>query len=103
MLNHAASVFVRTRLAGALLATTLLFSASVAIALEGIDLSTPAEPVADDECSRLIQIKYPFLSCTNGQIGLADGDETWENTRQIPQLGTWSESDGAYGPDQNQN
>ena len=49
------------------------------------------------------RIKYPFLSCTNGQIGLAGGDENWENTRQIPQLGTWSESDGAYGPDQHQN
>jgi len=94
MLNHAASNFVRTRLAGALLATTLLLGASVATALEGIDLSTPVEPAADGECARLIQIKYPFLSCTNG-------DETWENTRQIPQLGTWSESDGAYGPDQN--
>ncbi len=103
MLNHAATDLLRTRLAGALLATTLLLVASAATALDGIDLSAPADPAGDGECPRLVQIKYPFLSCANGQIGLAEGDETWENTRQIPQLGTWTESDGAYGPEQNQN
>ena len=81
---------------GALLATTLLFGAPVATALEGIDLSTPVEPAADGECARLIQIKYPFLSCTNGEVGLANGDETWENTRQIPQLGGALAADGNH-------
>ena len=97
MLNHAA--LLRTFI----LASALALLSMPASALEGIDLSGSQDAAGDGDCPRLIQIKYPFLSCTNGQIGLSDADETWENTRQIPQQGTWNESDGAYGPDQNQN
>ena len=63
----------------------------------------PLEPAAEGECPRLIQIKYPFLSCADGQIGQSDENETWENSRQLPQQGSWNEGDGAWGPDQNQN
>lgn len=74
----------------------------VASAGEGIDLSQPAEVTAEGECPRLIQIKYPFLDCGSGQIGMADGDDTWENSRQIPLAFDWVEGDGYFGPDLNQ-
>ena len=100
MLNHAAALrtffFSVAFVGGALLATQ-------AGALEGIDLSAPPEPTAEGECPRLVQIKYPFLSCANGQIGQSDANETWENSRQLPRQGRWNEGDGAFGPDQNQN
>ena len=98
MLNHAASLLRTTFLVAAL--APLATSAS---ALEGIDLNGPLEPVGEGECPRLVQIKYPFLSCVNGQIGQSDANETWENSRQLPQQGAWNEGDGAWGPDQNQN
>ena len=72
------------------------------MALDGIDLSKPAEEVGEGECSRLVQIKYPFLSCTHGEIGLADGDASWENSRQIPLQSAWSEGDGYWGPSYNE-
>jgi hypothetical protein len=84
------------------LAGLLFFSSGAALALDGIDLSVPAEEVGEGECSRLIQIKYPFLSCANGEIGLADGDATWENSRQIPLQSSWIEGDGYWGPSYNE-
>lgn len=100
MLNHAAALrtfcFSAAFVGVAMLATH-------ASALEGIDLSSPQEPAGEGECSRLVQIKYPFLSCVNGQIGQSDANETWENSRQLPRQGRWNEGDGAFGPDQNQN
>ena len=99
MLNHAAAL--RTFLSSvAFVAVARL--ATHASALEGIDLSAPQEPAGEGECPRLVQIKYPFLSCVNGQIGQSDADETWENSRQLPQQGSWNEGDAAFGPDQNQ-
>ena len=98
MLNHAAT-FIRTSFLVAGL-MTLALSAS---ALEGIDLNEPLEPAAEGECPRLIQIKYPFLPCADGQIGQSEENETWENSRQLPQQGSWNEGDGAWGPDRNQN
>ena len=98
MLNHAASL-LRT----AFLATTLALLATSASALDGIDLNAPLEPAGDGECPQLVQIKYPFLSCADGQIGQSDANETWENSRQLPQQGAWNEGDAAWGPDQNQN
>ena len=80
------------------LAGLLLFSSGAAMALDGIDLSQPAEEVGEGECSRLVQIKYPFISCANGEIGLADGDDTWESSRQIPLQSSWVEGDGNWGP-----
>jgi len=95
---------------GALVALgSSLLLASPGWALDGIDLSAPSEPAGEEaeastegECSRLIQIKYPFLSCANGQIGLADADATWENSRQIPRGFDWVEGGGYFGPPQNQ-
>lgn len=95
MLNHAAT-FIRT----AFLVAGLMTLALSASALEGIELN---EPAAEGECPRLIQIKYPFLSCADGQIGQSEENETWENSRQLPQQGSWNEGDGAWGPDRNQN
>ena len=100
MLNHAASLLRTTFALGA---AAVALTATSATALEGIDLNGPLEPVGDGECPRLIQIKYPFLSCTNGLIGLSDANATWENSRQLPQQSDWTEGDAAWGPDQNQN
>jgi hypothetical protein len=72
-----------------------------ASALEGINLNSPAEPTAAGECPRLIEIKYPFLNCANGQIGEWDGNETWDNMRRIPKLSEWSEGDGTREADLN--
>ena len=83
--------------------------AGPAAALEGIDLSAKAdvedaaEEVAPGGCSQLVQIKYPFLSCSNGEIGLAGGNDTWETARQIPRQSVFIEGTGYWGPDQNQN
>lgn len=91
-----------------------LMSASSAIALDeidlteppievnAIDLSQPAEATAPGECPKLIQIKYPFISCKNNVIGLADGDATWENSRQIPVGSEFIEGNGYWGDDLNQ-
>ena len=72
-----------------------------AMALDGIDLSQPAEVVAEGECPRLIQIKYPFLTCAHGEIGMSDADETWDNSRRVPLMSEWTEGDGYWGPDLN--
>ena len=85
-----------------LLSVPIAFVAGTAMALDGINLSEPAEEVAAGECPRLIQIKYPFISCSDGQIGMAEGDDSWENSRQIPLQRDWVEGTGWWGPDQNQ-
>jgi hypothetical protein len=82
-----------------LLSCSLGLLVGSASALDGIDLSSPAEPTADGECPRLIQIKYPFLSCADGQIGQSDANETWDNSRQIPMMSDWTEGDSVFGPD----
>jgi len=71
------------------------------LALDGIDLGEPLAPPAEGECPRLIQIKYPFLSCAKGQIGLADGNATWANSRQMPLQDEFLEGDGYWGPELN--
>jgi hypothetical protein len=83
-------------------AAICVMSASSALALDGIDLSQPAEATAPGECPKLIQIKYPFISCKEGVIGLADGDATWENSRQIPIGSEFVEGNGYWGDDLNQ-
>jgi len=83
-------------------AAICVMSASSAVALDGIDLSQPAEATAPGECPKLIQIKYPFISCKGGVIGLADGDATWENSRQIPIGSEFVEGNGYWGDDLNQ-
>jgi hypothetical protein len=84
------------------LSVLLLISTGAALALDGIDLSEPSEEVADGDCSRLVQIKYPFLSCSDGEIGMAEADEVWEDHRQIPLMRPFVEGDGFWGPDLNQ-
>lgn len=84
------------------LVSLILFSASAATALDGIDLSKPAEETGEGECPRLVQIKYPFLSCAKGEIGSADGDATWEGSRQIPLQSAWIEGGGYWGPSFNE-
>ena len=110
MLNHAAVVCPSRprRALDAVLAT--LFSlclgsvfATSATALDSIDLSVEAEPTAEGECPRLVQIKYPFLSCANGQIGQATADDTWENSRQIPRGSRFIEGNGFWGDSLNSN
>lgn len=95
----------RARWASLALASAIVLSTGAALALDGIDLSAPADEAAQTqargECPRLIQIKYPFLRCTDGQIGLADGDDTWEKSRQIPLQEPFIEGDGYFGPELN--
>lgn len=101
-LDHLAPLDSRSRRRIALVAlAAVALLALPAVALDGIDLSEPAEPVAEGECPRLVEIKYPFLRCANGQIGQADADELWESTRRIPMMSRWTESDGAWGPSLN--
>jgi hypothetical protein len=87
-------------MAGSAMAAVLC-GAGPALALDGIDLTEPAEAAAEGECPRLIQIKYPFLSCKNGEIGLADGNATWENSRQIPRQSDFMEGNGYWGDELN--
>jgi hypothetical protein len=80
------------------------FAAGAASALDGIDLSNPAEESEESEeagCAQLIQIKYPFLKCASGEIGLAEGDDNWESSRRIQVMSDWTEGDGYWGPDLN--
>ncbi|MAG32965.1 MAG: hypothetical protein CL908_18975 [Deltaproteobacteria bacterium] len=106
MPNHAAVVSITGRSLRRVLVlcvALLLLSAGAVSALPGIDLSVPPAPTSADECPQLIQIKYPFISCSNGQIGQVSDDETWENTRQIPTRSSdWSEGEGFLGPDLHQ-
>lgn len=75
-----------------------LFPSGTAFALDGIDLSHSGELAQGEGCSRLVQIKYPFLSCSDGEIGLSEMDDTWENTRRMPIMSDWMEGDGYWGP-----
>lgn len=106
MLNHAAAVPVldtRTRALRVFVVALFvsLFLATTASALDGINLSEPSEPTAEGECPRLVQIKYPFLSCANGEIGQSDENEIWFNSRRIPVGSGFVEGDGYYGEDLN--
>jgi hypothetical protein len=93
----------------AAVALTLLFAHS-ALALDGIDLSEPAtEPPAAGECPPLIKIKYPFLTCggddashTLLQARPLQLAPSWASARQSPLMSDWTESDGYWGPDLNQ-
>jgi len=78
-----------------------LFSGA-AFALDDFDLSNPSESVEDEACSRLFQIKYPFLVCGPGENGSPDDGATWENTRRIPIMSDFTEGDGYWGPDLNE-
>ena len=78
----------------------LVFATSAA-ALDSIDLSVEAEPTAEGECPRLVQIKYPFIRCANGEIGQTDPDETWESSRKIPMGSEFTEGNGYWGDDLN--
>lgn len=84
-------------------AVLALLIANTATALEGIDLSQPLPATAPGECPLLVKIKYPFLSCAGGQIGQTDANELWEDSRQIPRMSDWTEGNGTWGPDLNQN
>jgi hypothetical protein len=113
MMKLDAAAFVRSHsgthslLAGLLFAglATLLITGS-AQALDGIMLSGSDAPEAEagaeaSGCPALIQIKYPFLSCANGQIGQSDSNETWDDSRRIQIMSDWTEGDGYWGPDLN--
>lgn len=83
--------------------------APAALALDAIDLSEPQAAPAAGECPLLVRIKYPFLSCgspTEGrellQARPVRVEPSWSNARQIPLMSDWTESDGAWGPDLNQ-
>lgn len=104
MLNNAAVVsetlprMLRRSIAmGALAFGLLALSGCAATALEGLDLSSAAAETVPGECSALIKIKYPFLSCVNGQIGQSAANETWESARHMPVQGRWIEGDGYWG------
>lgn len=111
MLNFAAALFLTDVTAKRRVSLPLMAAVTFGLmggvltgsasALEGINLNSPAEPTAAGECPRLIEIKYPFLTCANGQIGEWDGNETWDNMRRIPMLSEWSEGDGTRGADLN--
>ena len=73
-------------------------ASSSATALDSIDLNTPSTPTGAGECSQLVQIKYPFLTCSSGQIGQSPANETWANTRHMPIGSGWVEGDGYWGP-----
>ncbi len=78
-----------------------LLSAGLGFALDGIDLNKPGEARAEGECSSLVQIKYPFLRCTDGEIGLADGNASWDQNRQIPRQSDFIEGNGFWGSELN--
>jgi len=88
-----------------------------ALALDGIDLSKPAtDPAtgeaapAEDGCAPLYKIRYPFLCADPADEGARPlvqsrpvrTDPAWEAARQIPRMSDWTEGDGAWGPDLNQ-
>lgn len=91
------------------LGALLALAAGVAAADNGIDLSARGdasemeEGEASDEggCPELIRIKYPFLTCKNGQIDQPDAEATWDNSRRIPIQVDFVEGDGYFGPDLN--
>ena len=76
----------------------LVCAAGAAGALDGIDLSAPVSVPAEGECPRLVQIKYPFVSCPSGEIGQSEADEVWNNSRHLQRQSDWTEGDGYFGP-----
>jgi hypothetical protein len=91
--------------------STLTLFASAASALDGIDLRDGIPTVAEGECPLLTQIRYPFLCSGEGaangahalvQVRPLDPNPSWESARQIPRMSDWTEGDGAWGPDLNQ-
>lgn len=84
------------------LSLVLFFFSGTAFALDDFDLSNPPEPVEDEACARLFQIKYPFLACGAVASASPDGEVTWENSRRIPIMSDFTEGDGYWGPDLNE-
>jgi hypothetical protein len=97
---------------------TLTFTGS-ASAIDGIDLSKPAtEPGAEetapaaDDCAPLTKLRYPFLCAAEGagaegarsllQARPVNPNPSWESARQIPRMSDWTEGNGTWGPDLNQ-
>jgi hypothetical protein len=111
MLRNAAAV---PTLLSVLLATTAivavdLFTASSARAGNGIELGEASAPPAEGECPALIKLKYPSMKCTNApasrellQVKPKPLAPSWESARQIPRMSDWTEGDGYWGPDLNQ-
>lgn len=92
-----------------LIALPTLFAAQTASALDGIDLSNPVPAPAEGECAALVKIKYPFVRCGGSegapqllQARPIQANPTWAAVRQIPIMSAWTEGDGAWGPDLNQ-
>lgn len=106
MPNHAAAVSTVSRRSTRAQA---LFFALIGLALptvaahadSGIDLNDRPDPEFKEYCPALTEIKYPFLQCTDGNLWSVDSDATWENSRRIPRMSDWTESDGHWGPHQN--
>jgi hypothetical protein len=111
MLRNAAAV---PTLLSVLFATTVfvavdLLGAGSARALDGIDLRDAATAPAEGECPALVKIRYPFLKCagTSASAELLQVKPTklapsWASARQSPRMSDWTESDGYWGPDLNQ-
>lgn len=111
MLRNAAAV---PTLLSVLLASTAIVAvdwlgAGVARAGSGIDLHEAATPPAEGECPALVKLKYPSMKCTNApastellQVKPKPLAPSWASARQIPRMSDWTESDGAWGPDLNQ-
>ena len=71
----------------------LLQLAGSASALDAID---PGDATAAaGECPVLVQIKYPFVTCSAGASGFQPGSEnaSWEQDRRMPQMSDWTEND----------
>lgn len=110
MLNHAAAATTdhrasRVLVLGACATLALAFGlthSNEATALDAIDLSEPATPTAEGECSRLVRIKYPLRACAAGELGQTDADDTWENSRTIPRGSDFIEGNGFWGDELNQ-
>ncbi len=91
--------------------TTLILLASAASALDGIDLRDPIPTAAPGECPLLTQIRYPFMCSGEAaspgghalvQVRPLNPDPSWESARQIPRMSDWTEGNGTWGPDLNQ-
>ena len=87
------------------LATLLLLLgiAPAASALPPLTLQEASAPVGPDECSPLVRVKYPFLSCATdaeGRRSFANAtvaaDATWDDDKQIPYGHVWVDGDGAW-------
>ena len=83
--------------------------ANSAMALDGIDPSDAATAPAAGECPALVKIKYPFLKCSGDdashtllQARPPKLAPSWASARQSPLMSDWTESDGYWGPDLNQ-